>query len=243
MSFDRVTARVRRARRRATSTSSSTGSRTPTTATPSATTAARAPPRRCRRSAAGSTTSCCPTGSSRRPARSAGRSRRRSRRIAKISSRALSARTYTDIPYKVFTSPRRVRFVEMEYAVPREAAVDALRELQGDGRALRPADQLPGGGADRAGRRHHAVHRVRPRQRLHRGPHVPGHAAPGVLHRGRADHDRASAAARTGASCTPATRSTCAGVYPRFGEFTALRDRLDPERLFGNDYLRRVLGS
>jgi hypothetical protein len=32
-------------------------------------------------------------------------------------------------------------------------------------------------------------------------------------------------------------------VYPRFGEFTALRDRLDPERLFANDYLRRVLGA
>lgn len=50
--------------------------------------------------------------------------------IAKLSSRALSARTYTDIPYKVFTSPRRVRFVEMEYALPREAAIDALRELK-----------------------------------------------------------------------------------------------------------------
>ncbi|MGY3679174.1 FAD/FMN-containing dehydrogenase [Streptomyces sp. TE33382] len=34
-----------------------------------------------------------------------------------------------------------------------------------------------------------------------------------------------------------------AGVYPRFGEFTAVRDRLDPDRLFGNDYLRRVLGD
>ncbi len=45
-------------------------------------------------------------------------------------SRALSARTYTDIPYKVFTSPRRVRFVEMEYALPREAAVAALREVK-----------------------------------------------------------------------------------------------------------------
>ncbi|MGW8948421.1 D-arabinono-1,4-lactone oxidase, partial [Streptomyces sp. NPDC055709] len=50
--------------------------------------------------------------------------------IAKLSSRALSARTYTDIPYKVFTSPRRVRFVEMEYALPREAAVGALREVK-----------------------------------------------------------------------------------------------------------------
>ena len=32
-------------------------------------------------------------------------------------------------------------------------------------------------------------------------------------------------------------------AYPRFGEFTALRDRLDPDRVFGNAYLRRVLGD
>ncbi len=50
--------------------------------------------------------------------------------IAGVSSRALSARTYTDIAYRVFTSPRRVRFVEMEYAVPREALAETLRELK-----------------------------------------------------------------------------------------------------------------
>ena len=50
--------------------------------------------------------------------------------IARLSGRALSARRYTDVPYKVFTSPRRVRFLEMEYALPREAAVPALRELK-----------------------------------------------------------------------------------------------------------------
>ena len=30
--------------------------------------------------------------------------------------------------------------------------------------------------------------------------------------------------------------------YPRFDEFTALRDRLDPGGLLRNDYLDRVLG-
>jgi L-gulonolactone oxidase len=30
--------------------------------------------------------------------------------------------------------------------------------------------------------------------------------------------------------------------YPRFGEFTALRNRLDPTGVFGNAYLDRVLG-
>jgi L-gulono-1,4-lactone dehydrogenase len=32
-------------------------------------------------------------------------------------------------------------------------------------------------------------------------------------------------------------------AYPRFADFLAVRDRLDPERLFGNDYLERVLGK
>ncbi len=80
------------------------------------------------RSPAGSRTSSSPTGSSRWPIWSAAATTIPT--IAKISSRALSARTYTDIPYKVFTSPRRVRFVEMEYAVPREALVETLRELK-----------------------------------------------------------------------------------------------------------------
>ena len=31
--------------------------------------------------------------------------------------------------------------------------------------------------------------------------------------------------------------------YPRFDDFVAVRDRLDPERRFGNAYLRRVLGE
>jgi FAD/FMN-containing dehydrogenase len=40
---------------------------------------------------------------------------------------------------------------------------------------------------------------------------------------------------RTAADLEPA--------YPRFGDFLAVRDRLDPDRVFTNDYLDRVLGS
>ena len=39
---------------------------------------------------------------------------------------------------------------------------------------------------------------------------------------------------RTAADLRPA--------YPGFDAFVALRDRLDPERRFGNAYLERVLG-
>ena len=31
-------------------------------------------------------------------------------------------------------------------------------------------------------------------------------------------------------------------LYPRFGDFLAVRDRLDPDRVFTNSYLERVLG-
>jgi hypothetical protein len=31
--------------------------------------------------------------------------------------------------------------------------------------------------------------------------------------------------------------------YPRFDDFVAVRDKLDPDRAFGNDYLTQVLGS
>jgi L-gulonolactone oxidase len=32
-------------------------------------------------------------------------------------------------------------------------------------------------------------------------------------------------------------------VYPLFDEFVALRDRLDPQRVFANAYTERVLGG
>ncbi|WP_344045719.1 D-arabinono-1,4-lactone oxidase [Streptomyces thermoalcalitolerans] len=162
--------------------------------------------------------------------------------IAKIASRALSTRTYTDIPYKVFTSPRRVRFVEMEYAIPRAALVDTLRELKAmvDRSDLRvsfpvevrttPADDIPLSTASGRDSAYVAIHMFRgtPYQRYftaaerifvaHEGrPHW------GKLHTQNADY--------------------FAEVYPRFAEFTALRDRLDPHRRFQNDYLRRVLGA
>ncbi|GHJ40641.1 D-arabinono-1,4-lactone oxidase [Streptomyces sp. TS71-3] len=162
--------------------------------------------------------------------------------IARVASRALSARTYTDIPYKVFTSPRRVRFVEMEYALPRAALVTALRELRAmvDRSRLRisfpvevrtaPADDITLSTASGRDSAYVAVHMYRgtPYQQYFTAAEriFVGHG--GRPHWGKV-HTRDAA--------------YLSGVYPRFGEFTALRDRLDPGRVFGNDYLRRVLGD
>ncbi|MEU6809376.1 D-arabinono-1,4-lactone oxidase [Streptomyces sp. NPDC046831] len=162
--------------------------------------------------------------------------------IAHVSSRALSARTYTDIPYKVFTSPRRVRFVEMEYAVPRAALAETLRELRAlvDRSGLRvsfpvevrtaPADDITLSTASGRESAYVAVHMFRgtPYQRYFTAAERLFTAHGGRPHWGKL-HTRDA--------------EYLEGVYPRFGEFTALRDRLDPDRRFQNDYLRRVLGA
>ncbi|KND32864.1 D-arabinono-1,4-lactone oxidase [Streptomyces acidiscabies] len=162
--------------------------------------------------------------------------------IAQVSSKALSARTYTDIPFKVFTSPRRVRFVEMEYAVPREAVTEVLRELRTavERSGLRvsfpvevrtaPADDITLSTASGRDSAYVAVHMVR-------GAAYQAYFTIAerifTAHEGRPHWGKVH------------TRDVeyFSRVYPRFGEFTALRDRLDPDRLFQNDYLRRVLGQ
>lgn len=162
--------------------------------------------------------------------------------VARLSSRAPSARTYTDIPYKVFTSPRRVRFVEMEYALAREEIPAALRELKAmvERSKLRvsfpvevrtaPADDITLSTASGRDSGYLAVH-------LYRGTPYREYftAAERIFteHGGRPHWGKVH------------TRDAryLSEVYPRFAEFTALRDRLDPGRLFANRYLRRVLGD
>ncbi|MFI6447402.1 D-arabinono-1,4-lactone oxidase [Kitasatospora sp. NPDC050543] len=162
--------------------------------------------------------------------------------IAALASRAWSERTYTDTAYRVFTSPRRVRFTEMEYAVPRAAVVEVLRELKALVERSRwrisfpvevrfaPADDLwlsTASGRDSA---YIAVH-------LYRGTAEQGYFTEVeklmTAYRGRPHWGKLH------------TRDAgyLAGVYPHFADFTALRDKVDPSRLFGNDHLRRVLGE
>ncbi len=161
---------------------------------------------------------------------------------ARIAARALSARTYTDIPYRVFTTPRRVRFLEMEYALPREAGMAALRELRAlvERADLRvgfpvevrtaPADDVPLSTASGRDSVYLAVHMYRgtPHEAYFTAAERIMTAHGGRPHWGKL-HSRDA--------------GRLAEAYPRFEEFRRLRDRLDPDRRFGNDYLRRVLGD
>ncbi|GAA2872158.1 D-arabinono-1,4-lactone oxidase [Streptosporangium fragile] len=162
-------------------------------------------------------------------------------RLNALSAAALSPSTFTDVSYKVFTASREVRFLEMEYAIPRERLGQALREIRDlldrrDWKISFPVEVRVTPASDAwlstaYGREsaYIACHVYRPTPnpayfaeveeimtRLGGRPHW------GKLHTRDASY--------------------LATVYPRFADFLALRDRLDPGRSFANDYLDTVLG-
>lgn len=162
-------------------------------------------------------------------------------RLNQVSARVLSERSYVDDSYQVFISPRRVRFREMEYAVPRDVLVPCLTEID---RWLRMHDETvafpvevrfaalddiwlsTGYGRANAYIAVHQYHRVDHRPYFEAVEQIVA-AADGRPHWGKL-HRLGASALRT--------------RYPRFDDFGAVRDRLDPARTFSNAYLDRVLG-
>ena len=164
------------------------------------------------------------------------------RTIARIEARVLSPREYTGASHEVFCSPRRVRFTEMEYGVPRAALPEAFTELR------RIVERLPfpvvfpvevrfaaaddiwlshGYGRDSA---YIAIHQYigMPYEPYFRAFDEVATALGGRPHWGKLHW-------RTAADLRPA--------YPRFDDFRAVRDRLDPDRVFANAYTAQVLGD
>ncbi|MFG3697841.1 D-arabinono-1,4-lactone oxidase [Micromonospora sp. NPDC047620] len=162
-------------------------------------------------------------------------------RISAVSARALTERHYTGRSDKVFCTPRRVRFVEMEYGLPREALGEALGTLRRivDGlpfKVLFPvevrftaADDIwlsHGYGRESA---YVAIHQYvgMPYEPYFRAFEQVAEGLGGRPHWGKLHW-------RDAGSLAPA--------YPRFPDFLAVRDRLDPDRLFTNPHLTRILG-
>jgi FAD-linked oxidoreductase len=159
-----------------------------------------------------------------------------------VAGRALGARSYTDAAYKVFTSPRRVRFKEEEYAIPRES----LRDVLGEVRALfarrdwrisfpievrvTPGDDVWLSTAYGRSSAYIAIHvfHASAHQEYFRDVEAVMTAVGGRPHWGKM-HTR--------------TADYLSQAYPKHGDFVALRDDLDPERRFGNAYLAQVLGT
>lgn len=158
-----------------------------------------------------------------------------------IAARALTERSYTAASHEVFVTPRTVRFVESEYAVPREAVGDVLADLVAwverrrepisfpvEVRVAAADDMWLSTGYDRANA-YVAVHQY------HRGDHRAYFAAFEEIVAAHAGRPHWGKLHTLGAE-------ELARRYPRHGDFVALRDRLDPDRVLTNDYLDRVLG-
>lgn len=151
-------------------------------------------------------------------------------------------RRYVDHSHRVFASPRLVRFYEMEQAVPIEALPSALRAVMEMVRRknhrlnfpvevrFTAADDIPLSTAHGRTSAYIAVHvykgmeyepfmrDVEDIMRDHDGrPHW------GKLHWRDAEE--------------------LSRLYPRWTDFTAMRDRLDPDRTFRNAYTAQVFGA
>jgi FAD-linked oxidoreductase len=148
---------------------------------------------------------------------------------------------YIDRSDKVFTSPRLVKFVEMEYAIPRAACVDALnrvRKLVDEGGRyigfpvevrFTQGDDIPLSTASDRDTCYLAVHVYKgtPYHEYFRGVERIMDDYDGRPHWGKLHFQDAT---------------TLAPRYPRWDEFQAVRAELDPRGVFTNDYVRKVLG-
>jgi L-gulono-1,4-lactone dehydrogenase len=161
--------------------------------------------------------------------------------LGKFASAALSSRSYTDASYRVFVTPRRVRFVESEYAVPRESLPGVLAELRRAVPRLAEPVMFPvevrvaagddiwlstGYGRDTA--------------------YIAIHQYVGLPYRAYFDLFESIVAGAAGRPHWGKLHSMDSGrlqpLYPRFDDFRRVRAEVDPEERFGNPYLARVLG-
>ena len=162
--------------------------------------------------------------------------------INRLSTRLTGNRDFSDRSYRVFVTDRRVRFREMEYAIPVADVPDALREIDAliekkdwtisfpvEVRAA-AADDLWMSTASGRATGYIAVHRYFREDPMEYFAAVEEimKARGGRPHWGKMN-------TRTAADLAPA--------YPRFGDFLKVRNRLDPDRVFTNAYLDRVLGT
>ncbi|MGY1845918.1 D-arabinono-1,4-lactone oxidase [Blastococcus sp. SYSU DS1021] len=161
--------------------------------------------------------------------------------LARVSARALGPRAWTDHSHRVFVSRRRVRFLEMEYAVPRADAPAVLAELRrvheaGDWRAAFPvevrlaaADDVP-------------LSTASGRDTAYIAAHVPAGSEPGCWFAALERIAGEVGGRPHWGKLHGLDAATLSRRYPRFADFVAVRDRVDPAGVLSNGYLDRVLG-
>lgn len=163
-------------------------------------------------------------------------------RLHRIIGKAISRTEYSDRSDRVFTSPRLVRFAEMEYAIPREHALPAVNEVRrliDENRfevafpvevRVSAADDIFLSTAHGRPTAYIAVHVF---QGMEHEPYFRAvedvmRSFDGRPHWGKM-HYRDHRSLRE--------------AYPAWGRFASVRARLDPHGRFRNAYLDRVLGE
>jgi L-gulonolactone oxidase len=153
----------------------------------------------------------------------------------------LGKSTKVDRSYRVYASDRRVRFTEMEYAIPRRHAADAARRVLDTAERAQPpvgfpievrfvaADDSWLSPAYDRDTTYIAVHQFQGMswESYFRSVEPVMLEYGGRPHWGKRHFQ---------------TAATLAERYPHWEDFRALRARLDPEGSFRNQYLDRVLG-
>ena len=163
-------------------------------------------------------------------------------RLNRLMTRLMSESTVCDRAYKVYATERKVRFTEMEYAIPREHARAAIQRVIDlvrrrnlpilfplEVRFSAPDDAFlsTAHGRDTC---YIAVHQYTGMEfeTYFRAVEAIMDDYAGRPHWGKRHYQSAG---------------TLRERYPEWDRFVAVRDRLDPDRVFLNDYTRRVLGN
>jgi FAD-linked oxidoreductase len=161
--------------------------------------------------------------------------------LSRFAAAVASGSAATDRSDRIFANERRVRFTEMEYGVPREHGPEAaqrvidwvrsnrypvffpieMRVTAADDALLSPSHER-----DTA---YIAVHQYR---RMEWRPYFEAVESIMSEYGGRPHWGKRHFQ----------TAATFPALYPRWADFLAARDELDPGRVFSNEYAERVLG-
>jgi FAD-linked oxidoreductase len=162
-------------------------------------------------------------------------------RLVGFAARQFSHTERTDRSYRIFASERRVRFTEMEYAIPRQHGPDAVRRVLSlvregelpvgfpiEFRLVAPDDALLSPAHERQ-TAYVAVHQYQGAawEPYFRAVERIMSEYEGRPHWGKRHFQ---------------TAETLEKLYPRWRDFHEVRARLDPEGRFSNTYTDRVLG-
>jgi FAD-linked oxidoreductase len=162
-------------------------------------------------------------------------------RFAASAAKMMSQGERLDRSYRIFANERRIRFTEMEYALPRDRGPEAVRRIMElvekrriemampiECRVVAPDDAFLSPSHERP-TTYVAVHQYRG---MEWRPYFEAVEAIMNEYEGRPHWGKRHFQ----------THETLAERYPRWADFAAARDRLDPERFFRNEYTDRVLG-